>query len=122
MLYSEYIIKAKELTIGYDEEAMVYYLEPDWQTILHSNGLGDLENVKDMYIEGWYDLEDVLKLEVEKRNAIQSKKNLVYDWIYGLITSTIDPAMMEEENELVQSMIELAKTRNAELQAEEPSE
>ena len=77
MLYSDYILKAKDLTITYNEEAMVYYLEPDWQTILHVNGLGDLENVKDMYIEGWYDLEDVLKLEVEKRNAVASKKNVI---------------------------------------------
>ena len=112
MLYSEYIIKAKELTITYDEDAKVSYLEPEWQTILHSNGLGNLEDIKDMYIEGWYDLEDVLKLEVEKRNAIQSKKNIVCEWLYDLITSAVDPAMMQEENDLVQSMIELAKVRS----------
>lgn len=112
MLYSDYIHKVKELTITYDEESKVYYLEPEWQTILYSNGLGDLENIRDMHIEGLYDLEDVLKLEVEKRNALSCKKNLVYDWIYSVITSTVDPAMIDEENELVQSMIELARARN----------
>ena len=113
MLYSDYINKAKELTIVYDEDSMFYYLEPEWQTILHSNGLGNFEDIKDMYIEGWYDLEDVLKLEVEKRNSIHSKKNIVYKWLYDLITSTVDPAMMQEENDLIQGMIELAKERNA---------
>lgn len=113
MLYSDYILKAKELTITYDEDSKISYLEPDWQTILHSNGLGNLEDIKDMYIEGWYDLEDVLKLEVEKRNARMSKKNLVYEWLYDLITSTIEPAMTDEENDLVQGMLELAKERNA---------
>ena len=112
MLYSDYILKAKDLTITYNEEAMVYYLEPDWQTILHVNGLGDLENVKDMYIEGWYDLEDVLKLEVEKRNALVSKRNLVYDWIYGVISSTIDPAMTDVENNIFQNLLGVNKQDN----------
>ena len=29
MIYSDYMLKAKELVIAYNEEAMVYYLEPD---------------------------------------------------------------------------------------------
>lgn len=113
MLYTDYIAKAKELTITYNEEAMVSYLEPDWQNILYSNNLGDLDCIADMKLDGWYDLEDVLKLEVEKRNAIASKKNVVYDWIYNIISSTMEPAMMEEETGLIQSMIELAKVKKA---------
>lgn len=119
MLYSDYILKAKDLTITYDEEAMIYYLEPDWQTILHANGFGDLENVKDMYIEGWYDLEDVLKLEVEKRNAKASKLNIILNWISEVISSTLDPAMVEQENDLVQSMIGFARTKNQPEEKEE---
>lgn len=113
MIYSDYILKAKELVIAYNEEAMVYYLEPDWQTILHDNDLGDLESVKDMRIEGWYDLEDVLKLEVEKRNALNSKKNLVYNWLYDLFTSTIDPAMTDTENNMFLNMLEKTKSESA---------
>ena len=109
MLYSDYILKAKDLTIAYNEDAMVYYLEPDWQTILHANGLGNLEEVKDMYIEGWYDLEDVLKLEVQKRNVICSKQNLVYEWLYGVISSSVEPALTDTENSLFQSLLGLAK-------------
>ena len=116
MIYSDYILKAKELTITYDEDSKFYYLEPDWQTILHENGLGDLEDVKDMYIEGWYDLEDVLKLEVERRNLIHSKLNIVLDWVHEVISSTIDPAALEDENNLIQSMIELSRLKNAESQ------
>lgn len=112
MIYSDYILKAKELTIGYNEEAMVYYLEPEWQTILHDNNLGNLEDVKDMYIEGWYDLEDVLKLEVEKRNAITSKKNLVYDWIYNVISSSADPLLTDAENDLFQLFLGAKKAEN----------
>ena len=111
MLYSDYIHKAKELTIVYNEESLTHYLEPEWQNILYSNGLGNFNDIKDMYIEDWNDLEDVLKLEVEKRNAVSSKKNLVYDWIYSIISSTVDPLMASEENDLVQSLIELAKTK-----------
>lgn len=107
MLYSDYILKAKELTIAYDEDAMIHYLEPDWQTILHENNLGNLEDVKDMHIEGWYDLEDVLKLEVEKRNAISSKQNLVFEWLYSVISSTVEPAMTDAENTMFQSLLGL---------------
>lgn len=113
MLYADYIKKAKELTIVYDEDMMVSYLEPDWQTILYDNEMGDLESIPDLRIGGWYDIEDVLKLEVEKRNALSSKKNLIYDWLYDIISSTVEPSMLQEENDLFQSMIELAKARNA---------
>lgn len=116
MLYIDYITKAKELTIGYDEVSMFYYLEPDWQTILYENNMSDLEAVPDMRLEGWYDLEDVLKLEVEKRNAKASKLNIVLNWIGDVISSTLDPAMVDEENDLVQSMIELAKAKNQQAQ------
>lgn len=109
MLYCDYIQKAKELTITYDEESMTYYLEPDWQTILHLSNLGNLEDVKDMCIDGWYDLEDVLKLEVEKRNAISSKRNAVLNWVYNVITSVAEPAMTQVENDLFQKMFDLTK-------------
>lgn len=122
MLYAEYIKKAKELTITFNEESLVSYLEPDWQTILYDNGMDNLEDIPDSRIDGWYDLEDVLKLEVEKRNAISSKRNLVYNWLYELISSTVDPAMMQEETDLIQSMIEFSRMKNAENTSTESNE
>lgn len=122
MLYAEYIKKAKELTITFNEESLVSYLEPDWQTILYDNGMDNLEDIPDSRIDGWYDLEDVLKLEVEKRNAISSKRNLVYNWLYELISSTVDPAMMQEETDLIQSMIEFSRMKNAENASTESNE
>ena len=117
MLYSDYMHQAKSLVVTFDDKAKVFYLEPEWQTILHANGLGNLDDVQDMCIDGWYDLEDVFKLEVEKRNALASKKNLIYEWIYNVITATVDPAMMKEENDLIQGMIEFTRMKN-----QEPSE
>ena len=111
MLYAEYIKKAKEITIVYDEDAVVWYLEPDWQTILYENELGNLEDIPDMRINGWYDLEDVLKLEVEKRNALMSRKNFVLEWIYNVITSVADPAIEESDGNFLQTMLEAVKQK-----------
>ena len=111
MLYADYIKKAKELTITYDEDALVSYLEPDWQTILCDNNMGNLEDIPDMRIEGWYDLEDVLKLEVEKRNAIMSRKNYIFEWIYNIITTTADPSLTEGENNIVEAMLKMAQNK-----------
>lgn len=112
MIYSDYILKAKELVITYDEDAKVSYLEPEWQSILHANGLGNLDEITDMCIDGWYDLEDVLKLEVDRRNAVASKINIILDWIYNVITTTVDPAILKDETDLMESMVELARVKN----------
>ena len=114
MLYIDYITKAKELTIGYDETSMFYYLEPEWQTILYENQLNDFESIPDMRLEGWYDLEDVLKLEVEKRNAKASKMNIVLNWIGEIINTTFDPALVNQENEFFQRMLESSKPKEKE--------
>ena len=68
MYYSEFVFKAEKLTINLLENG-VWYLEPEWKDILYRNDMGDLENLTDSFLSGWDDVEDILKLEVEKRNA-----------------------------------------------------
>lgn len=111
MLYSNYILKAKDLTIQQLDNG-IWYLEPEWMDILYRNDLGNLDNLEDSYLTGWYDLEDILKLEVERRNARDSKQKDVMDWMYDLITGTVEPAMLQEETDYIKQVVEFMKTNH----------
>lgn len=113
MLYSEFILKAKEATIQQADNGM-WYLEPEWQDILYREGLGDLEDLENSYLSGWYDVEDILKLEVERRNIVNSKKEYVINWLYELITATVEPAMLQEETDYIKQVLEFMKANHEE--------
>ena len=118
MLYATYMQKAKEVCIDRFVESGKWYLEPDWRIILRDNQLNNFK-LQDAKID-WSIVEDVLKLEVEKRNARDNKLGYVTDWLYDTLTSTVEPAMLSEETDLVKNMLELAKANLAnEKQAEE---
>ena len=118
MLYATYMQKAKEVCIDRFVESGKWYLEPDWRIILRDNQLNNFK-LQDVKID-WSIVEDVLKLEVEKRNARDNKLGYVADWLYDTLTSTVEPAMLSEETDLVKNMLELAKANRAnEKQAEE---
>lgn len=111
MLYSNFILKAKNLTIQQLDNG-VWYLEPEWMDILYRNDLGILDDLEDSYLSGWYDVEDILKLEVDRRNARDSKKKEVIDWLYDLITTTVEPAMLQEETDYIKHVVEFMKTNH----------
>lgn len=103
MLYTEFMQKAADLTIT-ETETGLFYLEPLWHNILYDNKM-TLRSFNDVKC-GWNDIEDVLKLEVEKRNALASRTPVVMDWLYRAITSEIEPAILEQQTEVVKRMIE----------------
>ena len=108
MLYSDFIIKAKEATITQADNGL-FYLEPMWRSILDDNRLY-FNDVSDFEAEPSI-VEDVLKLEVEKRNIVNSKKPAVLDWLYELINEQIEPAMLEEETNYLKDVTEYLKTK-----------
>ena len=59
-----------------------------------------------------------MKLEVERRNKLSDKSRFVIDWIFEIISSTIEPTMLQEENELMKNMMDYMKL-NHELQDRE---
>ena len=114
MLYSTFIVKAKELTLSQTDDGS-WYLEPEWADILHRNDLGDLSDLTDSYITDWLDVEDILKLEVEKRNLQDDKKKLVINWLYELISANIEPAMLQEETDYIKAVTEFMKSKTPEI-------
>ena len=111
MTYATFIYKAKELTIQQLDNG-TWYLEPEWQDMLYREGLGELDDLEDSYLSGWYDVEDILKLEVERRNAKDNKKNEVINWLYDLITATVEPAILQEENDFIKNMMDYIKVNH----------
>ena len=113
MLYTEFINKAFDETIVEADNGL-FYLEPLWRNILYDNQL-DIKDISDAKTD-WNSVFAVLQLEVEKRNTINSNKPAVVDWIYNIITTQIDPTIMDEQNDYIKNVTEYLKA-NKEAQA-----
>jgi hypothetical protein len=109
--YYKFIQEAKEKTIQQLDNG-IWYLEPEWKDIVCREIESNLDKVEDNYLIDWWDIENVLRLEVEKRNAQNDKKKDVIDWLYDVITATVEPAIMEEENDYIKNVIEFMKTNH----------
>jgi len=103
MLYTEFVSKAMDETIVKAENGL-FYLEPLWRTILNENEL-TIDKISDATVT-ISDIKDVLKLEVEKRNTINTKRNDVYEWLFDVITATVEPAIMKEETDYIKQVVE----------------
>lgn len=115
MIYDNYINKAYDLVIEQDEDTGVWYLNPNWVHLLYTNEL-DFEKVSEDYIDQ-YEIEDALKLEVQRRNIKNnSKKQVIIDWLYDIIVAKVEPQILQEETEYVAQMIEYMRFRDAEAQ------
>lgn len=55
---------------------------------------------------------------MERRNKITDKTRFVIDWVFEVISSTIEPTMIQEENELMKNMMDYMKL-NHELRGKE---
>ena len=110
MLYSEYINKAKEITIERTDNG-VWYLIPEWKYILYRNEMAILK-FRD-FKPDWYTIEDNLKLEVERRNKRDSNTKTVVDWAHGIISTNVEPAMLQEETDYIKNVMEYMKLNHS---------
>ena len=112
MLYSEYMDKVKELALITNEDTGMTYIRPDYEYLLSASQL-DLDDVTDF--------EDVtravvyrqLLLERDMRNAQKDKTQIVMQWLCDVISTVVEPAIIEEQNKLIQDMLAYRKERNA---------
>lgn len=105
MLYTEFMKKAEEFILSYDEDSGLTYLEPDYVAILRGLKMNPEEDISD-YPLSWAGFEDRMKLEVERRNKLDDRTKYVVDWLYSVLTAAIEPAMLQEENELMKNMMD----------------
>ena len=106
MLLSEFMLKAIDATIEQADNGL-FYLNPMWRFILEDNRL-DWSDISDNVIDD-EEVEDVLKLEVEKRNAVNSLKPYVVEWVHNIITASVEPAVMQEETDYLKNLTEYLK-------------
>lgn len=105
MLYTEFMKKAEEFILSYDEDSGLTYLEPDYVAILRGLKMDPEKDISD-YPLSWAGLEDRMRLEVERRNKLDDRTKYVVDWLYSVLTAAIEPAMLQEENELMKNMMD----------------
>ena len=105
MEYFEAINKAYELTVVTDDLTGISYLQPSYRMLLKDNDI-HLPGYEAIVNNNDPELWEIVKLEVDKRNAMLNFVNPVAEWIYGAIANTVDPVMTEQENELLKNVIE----------------
>ena len=120
MSYFDIANEAIELVVVTDAETGASYLEPCYRAILdeaniHLPGRKTYGDKKDQ------ELYEIVQLEVEKRNAKTDFMRPVFDWVFGVLTNGVEPALEQEENELMKNMLEYMKVNNEkkELEAKE---
>ena len=109
MLYVDFMNKAFDLTIEQADNGL-FYLEPLWRNILYDNKMNvvDITDAK----ADWGGIVDVLELEVKKRNTINSVKPAILQWVFDIITTQIEPAVLAEETDLVKAVTDFMKTNH----------
>lgn len=112
MTYDKYMHDAQLAVIVEDDTSDTWFLDPNWKEILCSSGLGDIENVQASYKLEWDDVEDALLLEVKRRNKFCSKRNYLESWLYDILTTKVEPAIMQEETEYISQMLEYMKFKS----------
>lgn len=104
----EFLNKAVTLCVGCTDETGVYFVEPLWKDILISEGLEEPLNAPENA-----DALQMLELAAKKLNARTDRTKYVMDWLYDLLTTTVEPVAIQEENELVKNVIEYMKLNDS---------
>lgn len=99
MNYFDIVNQAIELVVV-DAGNGLYFLEPRYKEALREAGLTDHEETIEPE-----ELFEIVRLEVEKRNIIGNRMQVIAAWIANTIETTIDPAITKEENELMKNML-----------------
>ena len=105
MLYSEFMKKAEELVLTTDEDSGLSFLEPDYYAIMKSVNMDPEEDIFDIPIS-WDQFVERMELQADKLNKLDDRSKYVMDWMFQVLTSAIEPAMVQEENELFKNMTE----------------
>lgn len=112
MLYYEYMNKVKDIALITSESNGLVYIRPDYEYILA---------VDDVKLEDVTDFENVTRdtvyrqliLERDMRNAQRDHSPIIMKWLYDVISTVVEPAIVEEQNRLIKDLIEYRKERNA---------
>lgn len=110
MDYAAYFAKAIDLVIIEDDRSGRSYCEPHFKKILSEAGQTPDKIDEEEY--SWDDVKDVLMLEVQRREKHTDNTKVVVDWVYAIISTVVDPSVIDQENELMKTVNEYITTKN----------
>lgn len=111
MLYTEFMNKVEDLVLDRDDNTGLTFIRPDYMYTLKKANL-DLSNIGD-FDDVTYDIIlEHLKLKRDMLNTKSNKLHIIADWIYDIITTTVNPIEVETQNELFKNMLEYEKEKN----------
>lgn len=108
MWYPDFIRIAKENTISQADNGK-WYLEPEWRSIITDDNKQSIQFEGESNPRTIDQIEDSLKLEVERRNTSQDLSPMIMSWLYDVITTTVEPAVMKEETDYIKNVIDFMK-------------
>ena len=112
MLYYEYMDKVKEIALITSEKNGLTYIRPDYEYLLETSGLS-LDDITDFEQVSGTVVYRQLLLERDMRNAQRDLSPVVMQWLYDVISTVVEPAIMEQQNQLIKDMLEYRKEKNA---------
>lgn len=113
MLYAEYMVKVKEICLEQWEENGQWYVLPDWKRRLDDLELyPDEDVITDWVNVMWNDVKEELDYEVKMRNTRQDKWPILGEILHKMLTAEIEPAVIQEQNELLKNVKEYMKEKN----------
>ena len=112
MLYYEYMDKVKELALVTNEKNGLTYIRPDYEYLLETSGLS-LDDVTDFKKASGTVVYRQLLLERDMRNAQNNISPVVMQWLYDVISTVVEPAIVEQQNQLIKDMLAYQKEKNA---------
>ena len=119
MLYSEYAAKAMDAVIEDDIDVSGFsYLNPSYRVVLEDEGLTPA--IITDYDVSWEQVSEMLNLEVERRNKLSNRGRYLVDWLFDIISTVVDPTVLDEENMLIKNVLDYMKL-NHELSDKEQS-
>lgn len=101
MTRSLFFQRAIEDCIAVDENSGIAYVEPLYVDILESEGFSD-----ELAMYGEQETLQVLELAAKKANAKSDHTRAVVDMIYDLLTNTVEPEVVEQQNDLMKNVVE----------------
>lgn len=113
MIYSEYMDKVKEMALITSEKNGLTYIRPDYEYILISSTECKMSDVSDFENLTIDTIHRQLQLECDMRNTQNNLVPVIAQWISDIITTVVEPAIVEEQNKLIKDMLEYRKERNA---------
>lgn len=112
MLYIDFMNKVKQFALVTDEDTGVTYVRPDYEHVIVLSEL-KLEDVSDFKNLSMDTIHRHLTLECEMMNSRNNKMPIVAQWLYSVITTVVEPTLVDEQNQIIKDLLAYRKERNA---------